>query len=76
MVGLENKRVYFYFSFAIKSKSEDGVSKRINLPLASSLFAVLGLFASLIANPRIILQELWIIQIAWNDSLPQYLQTS
>ncbi|XP_075150712.1 uncharacterized protein LOC142224812 [Haematobia irritans] len=65
----------FLFSFSPKSYP-GSVTKRTILSLSSSLFDPLGFLATLIIKAKIILQELWILNIAWDESIPQDLHTA
>ncbi|KAL7727244.1 hypothetical protein ACLKA6_016002 [Drosophila palustris] len=58
--------------FAFRSKrSFNEVTKRTILSLASSLFDPLGLVGPVIVTAKIILQELWILKLHWDESVPQ-----
>ncbi|KAM8703782.1 hypothetical protein ACLKA7_008418 [Drosophila subpalustris] len=60
--------------FAFRPKlSFNEVTKRTILSLASSLFDPLGLEAPVIVTAKIILQELWILKLHWDESVPQAL---
>ncbi|KAM8714852.1 hypothetical protein ACLKA7_001255 [Drosophila subpalustris] len=60
--------------FAFRPKrSFNEVTKRTILSLASSLFDPLGLVAPVIVTAKIILQELWILKLHWDESVPQAL---
>ncbi|XP_075170134.1 uncharacterized protein LOC142242443 [Haematobia irritans] len=65
----------FLFSFSPKSYP-GSVTKRTILSLSSSLFDPLGFLAPLIIKAKIILQELWILNIGWDESVPQDLHTA
>ncbi|XP_043865026.1 uncharacterized protein LOC122757290 [Drosophila mojavensis] len=60
--------------FAFRPKcSVDAITKRTILSVASSLFDPLGLVAPIIVTAKIILQELWIVKLQWDESVPQNL---
>lgn len=66
----------FLFSFNPKLINHGNCTKRTILSIASSLFDPLGLLAPLIIIAKIILQELWILKLSWDESVPQHLQTA
>ena len=61
------------FSFNPKQGNTSSVTKRIILSIASSLFDPLGLVSPIIITAKIILQELWLLKLAWDESVPQNL---
>ncbi|XP_036320401.1 uncharacterized protein LOC118734827 [Rhagoletis pomonella] len=62
----------FLFAFQPKNKSTK-VTKRMVLSIASSLFDPLGLLTPIIVIAKIILQEIWLLKLDWDESLPQNL---
>ncbi|XP_043862777.1 uncharacterized protein LOC122756629 [Drosophila santomea] len=65
----------FMFSFSPRFDS-DHVTKRSILSIASSLFDPLGLVTPIIIVAKIILQELWLLKLHWNESVPQGIHTA
>ncbi|XP_017477896.1 PREDICTED: uncharacterized protein LOC108367719 [Rhagoletis zephyria] len=63
----------FLFTFAPK-EIHTAVTKRTILSIASSLFDPLGLLAPLLITSKIVLQELWLLKLDWDESVPQNLQ--
>ena len=70
-ISWDQDKDLFLFSFQPKSALTDKVTKRIILSLSSSLFDPLGLLGPLIIKAKIILQELWLLKIEWDESVPQ-----
>ena len=66
----------FLFSFSPKVPLDEKITKRTILSLSSSLFDPLGLLSPFIINPKIIIQELWILKIGWDESIPQELHSA
>lgn len=75
-ISWDQQKDQFLFSFSSKFKIENVVSKRSILSLSSSLFDPLGLLAPLIIKAKILLQELWILKIGWDESVPQDVHTA
>ncbi|XP_043063532.1 uncharacterized protein LOC122319803 [Drosophila ficusphila] len=50
------------------------ITKRTILSVASALYDPLGLLSPLIIVAMIILQELWLAGLSWDESVPQHLQ--
>ncbi|XP_073823116.1 uncharacterized protein [Musca autumnalis] len=69
-ISWDQQKDEFLFSFSSKFKIGNIVSKRSILSLSSSLFDPLGLVAPLMIKAKIILQELWILKIGWDESVP------
>nr|XP_041631491.1 uncharacterized protein LOC121502313 [Drosophila kikkawai] len=65
----------FMFSFSPRVES-DHVTKRTILSVASSLFDPLGLVTPIIIVAKIILQELWLLKLHWDESVPQGIHTA
>ncbi|XP_043862230.1 uncharacterized protein LOC122756477 [Drosophila santomea] len=65
----------FMFSFSPRFDS-DHVTKRSILSIASSLFDPLGLVTPIIIVAKIILQELWLLKLHWDESVPQGIHTA
>ncbi|XP_073827186.1 uncharacterized protein [Musca autumnalis] len=75
-ISWDQQKDEFLFSFSSKFKIGNIVSKRSILSLSSSLFDPLGLVAPLMIKAKIILQELWILKIGWDESVPQDVHTA
>ncbi|XP_070068163.1 uncharacterized protein [Drosophila takahashii] len=60
----------------IKETTSDLVTKRTILSIASSLFDPLGLVTPNIIVAKIILQELWLLKLHWDESVPQGIHTA
>uniref|UniRef100_A0A1I8MFD0 DUF5641 domain-containing protein n=1 Tax=Musca domestica TaxID=7370 RepID=A0A1I8MFD0_MUSDO len=74
-ISWDQQHDQFLFSFSPKLKT-DIVSKRSILSLSSALFDPLGLVSPLIIKAKIILQELWILKVGWDESVPQDIHTA
>ncbi|CAD7006443.1 unnamed protein product [Ceratitis capitata] len=62
------------FLFSFQSKKEHNMAtKRTILSIASSLFDPLGLLSPLLITTKIILQELWLLKLDWDESVPQHI---
>ncbi|XP_067622000.1 uncharacterized protein [Eurosta solidaginis] len=66
----------FIFSFLPKQPRKDRVTKRTILFIASSLFDPLGLVAPVIVTAKILLQELWLLKLERDESVPQNIQSA
>ena len=64
------------FSFNPKQVNTNSVTKRSILSIASSLFDPLGLVSPIIITAKIILQELWLLKLSWDESVPQNLHSA
>lgn len=62
----------FLFTFTPKQVNMS-ITKRTILSMASSLFDPIGLLSPLVITAKIILQELWILKLDWDESIPQHL---
>ncbi|XP_053956126.1 uncharacterized protein LOC128861768 [Anastrepha ludens] len=69
-------RDIFLFSFQSKQPVNGRGTKRSILSIASALFDPLGLLAPVIITAKIILQEIWLLKLNWDESVPQNLQTA
>ncbi|XP_054745898.1 uncharacterized protein LOC129250288 [Anastrepha obliqua] len=69
-------RDIFLFSFQSKQPVNGRGTKRSILSIASALFDLLGLLAPVIITAKIILQEIWLFKLNWDESVPQNLQTA
>ncbi|XP_050338216.1 uncharacterized protein LOC126764587 [Bactrocera neohumeralis] len=60
------------FSFTPKQVHKS-VTKRTILSIASSLFDPLGVLSPVVITSKIIMQELWLLKLDWDDSVPQHI---
>ncbi|XP_075150750.1 uncharacterized protein LOC142224854 [Haematobia irritans] len=58
-----------------KLDSSRGITKRIVLAELSTLFDPLGLINPIIVKAKIFMQDLWILKVDWDESLPVNLHT-
>ena len=64
------------FSYVGNENVGNRTTKRTILSMSSSLFDPLGLICPLIVTAKIILQELWLIKIDWDESVPQHIYSA
>ncbi|XP_049301860.1 uncharacterized protein LOC125775373 isoform X1 [Bactrocera dorsalis] len=62
----------FLFSFTPKQVHKS-VTKRTILSIASLLFDPLGVLSPLVITSKIIMQELWLLKLDWDESVPQHI---
>ena len=62
----------FYFKLE-DTYSSLQVTKRNILSVTSRLFDPLGLLGPIIIKPKILIQELWLNQLDWDETIPQHL---
>ncbi|XP_050338064.1 uncharacterized protein LOC126764420 [Bactrocera neohumeralis] len=60
------------FSFTPKQVHKS-ITKRTILSIASSLFDPLGVLSPLVITSEIIMQELWLLKLDWDESVPQHI---
>ncbi|XP_036345643.1 uncharacterized protein LOC118754877, partial [Rhagoletis pomonella] len=65
----------FMFAFVLKRTSH-AVTKRSILSIASSLFDPLGLVSPIIILAKILIQELWLLKLQWDESVPHNIHTA
>ncbi|XP_018368526.1 PREDICTED: uncharacterized protein LOC108764680 [Trachymyrmex cornetzi] len=58
------------FQYSIKVACTAGCTKRIMLASIAQIFDPLGLLAPAIITAKILIQELWRLQLEWDESLP------
>jgi hypothetical protein len=64
------------FVFKAKiTKNEKIITKRQVLSEIASLYDPLGWLSPILIKPKILMQDIWINGCAWDEPLPQYLQT-
>jgi len=57
--------------YSIKDAESNGITKRIVLLEISKIYDPLGLLGPIIIVAKIIMQQLWSLNIGWDESLPQ-----
>ncbi|XP_036346749.1 uncharacterized protein LOC118756063 [Rhagoletis pomonella] len=65
----------FMFAFVLKRTSH-AVTKQSILSIASSLFDPLGLVSPIIILAKILIQELWLLKLQWDESVPHNIHTA
>lgn len=77
-LGLKWEQIQDNFQFCFKEKQPLGgrITKRSILSTASSLFDPLGLLAPVVVAAKILLQELWLLKVNWDESVPQNVQSA
>ncbi|XP_017462785.1 PREDICTED: uncharacterized protein LOC108356167 [Rhagoletis zephyria] len=77
-LGLKWDQIHdnFLFYFLPKQPLNGRVTKRTILSIASSLFDPLGLLAPVTVTAKILLQELWLLKLEWDESVPQTIQSA
>jgi len=58
------------FQYSIKISDSTSCTKRKILSIIARIFDPLGLLAPVIVTAKILIQELWKLQIGWDESLP------
>ena len=62
------------FSFKVKLKDTEKLTKRTILSEIATIFDPLGFAAPVIIKAKMLLQELWLIGLAWDDPVPPTVQ--
>ncbi|XP_036347402.1 uncharacterized protein LOC118756766, partial [Rhagoletis pomonella] len=76
-LGLRWNQQEDVFMFSLVPKQTfNVVSKRSILSVTSSLFDPLGLVSPVIIVAKIILQELWLLRLQWDESVPHNIHTA
>ncbi|XP_036341076.1 uncharacterized protein LOC118750467 [Rhagoletis pomonella] len=65
----------FMFAFVLKRTSH-AVTKPSILSIASSLFDPLGLVSPITILAKILIQELWLLKLQWDESVPHNIHTA
>ena len=64
-----------YFSFKIKLPTPTKcITKRYILSEVSKLFDPLGWLGSFLIRPKVLLQDLWLVQLDWEEPLPDHMR--
>ncbi|XP_037824981.1 uncharacterized protein LOC119613110 [Lucilia sericata] len=75
-ISWDQQKDVFLFLFSPKVQIDEKITKRTILSLSSALFDPLGLLSPLIIKAKIIMQELWILKIGWDESVPQEIHSA
>ncbi|XP_037959196.1 uncharacterized protein LOC119688595 [Teleopsis dalmanni] len=75
-LGIKWHQMQDVFLFSFNAQPGHIVTKRTILSLASSLFDPLGLLAPIILVAKIMMQELWLLRVDWDESVPQNLHSA
>ncbi|XP_075234999.1 uncharacterized protein LOC142332439 [Lycorma delicatula] len=65
----------FQFTINTDIKDKNRVTKRTILSEVSKLFDPLGLVSPIILKAKVIIQDLWILKLSWDDSVPIHIHT-
>lgn len=57
------------------AEAEKLITKRMLLSEASKLFDPLGWLAPVVVNAKLIMQEVWVSGIGWDDEVPQQIKS-
>ncbi|XP_051155785.1 uncharacterized protein LOC127278229 [Leptopilina boulardi] len=60
----------FKFIFQLPSQSSEPITKRIILSEVAQVFDPLGFLSPFIIRAKMLLQELWLAKLGWDDSIP------
>ena len=71
-VQWDQQRDAILFSFAPRYVGKE-ITKRTILSISASLFDPLGLLTSLLIVVKMLIQELWILKLEWDESVPQHI---
>ncbi|XP_037930221.1 uncharacterized protein LOC119664950 [Teleopsis dalmanni] len=64
------------FCFQYKQQESKAATKRTILSVVARIFDLLGLLSPIVIRCKILIQELWIHQLGWDDPLPPLLNQS
>ncbi|XP_037958187.1 uncharacterized protein LOC119687775 [Teleopsis dalmanni] len=64
------------FCFQYKQQESKAATKRTILSVVARIFDLLGLLSPIVIRCKILIQELWIHQLSWDDPLPPLLNQS
>ncbi|XP_071640849.1 uncharacterized protein [Temnothorax longispinosus] len=59
------------FQYSVKSMNNTKITKRVILSEISQIYDLLGKLEPIIIKAKIIMQQLWSLNIGWDESLPQ-----
>ncbi|XP_045764365.1 uncharacterized protein LOC123866731 [Maniola jurtina] len=68
-IGWLNDSDEFYFNTEFESSNEP-ITKRIILSYASQIFDPLGILSPFILTAKLLLQQLWLLKLDWDDIVP------
>ncbi|XP_036150810.1 uncharacterized protein LOC118648594 [Monomorium pharaonis] len=74
ILGIEWKPSTDTFHFSIQPSNSNKYTKRAILSEIARLFDPLGLLSPVIIRAKILLQEMWLLKIEWDESLPESVQ--
>ena len=60
-----------YFFFGIKENLPTTISKRIILSQLAEIFDPFGWLGPVVVRGKIIIQELWVLKVGWDDAVPE-----
>ncbi|XP_050554512.1 uncharacterized protein LOC126911949 [Spodoptera frugiperda] len=69
-IGWHNLSDNFYFNTQIQIDNDKPISKRSILSKVSQIFDPLGLLSPVIIVVKVLLQQLWLQKIGWDDNVP------
>lgn len=69
-IGWHNKSDQFYFNSHIHIENNKPITKRYILSSVSQIFDPLGLLSPVIIVVKVLLQQLWLLKIGWDDTVP------
>ncbi|XP_043263590.1 uncharacterized protein LOC122403871 [Colletes gigas] len=64
-----------HITYSVDPNIETRVTKRTILSTIAKIFDPLGLLAPVITTAKLLMQQLWQLQLAWNESLPASIHT-
>lgn len=65
-----------HIQYCVRITHQAGINKRSILSQIAQIFDPLGLIGPILTNAKYIMQQLWQLQIGWDESLPQSIYTT